>query len=332
MSSETSTLPPPLAPTATPPGMSSIGFLEPQALIDASGERRFVPPAWPVLLIAAALILTSSSIDAGRTTHWGQLVLFIGLTVVYIAHYLVRGAIARSMAAEVAAVNTLEELVQLRRWPEAADLAQKILSRPMYLRDRRMAALMSLATLLTRYHRFEDARIVHEYLLAGGDAGLLPDASTGHSIRVARAMGMLREDHLVDADKAMSDLRREVNRARDEVRRERGNEAALEVQSAGLVLLELYRDVKTRHYEEACEIFDRSIDMLRRQLGLRIADAWVLVAAARDGLGQADAARTAYENATTLAPAIELHRRYPETQALADRYAAVPWPTKAGAA
>jgi tetratricopeptide (TPR) repeat protein len=123
-----------------------------------------------------------------------------------------------------------------------------------------------------------------------------------------------------------------VNRARDEVRRERGAEAALEVQSAGLVLLELYRDVKTRHYEEACENFDRSLAMLRQQLGLRVADAWVLVAAARDGLGQTEAARLAYENATTLAPALELQRRYPETQALADRYVAATWPAKAGQA
>jgi tetratricopeptide (TPR) repeat protein len=332
MSSETTTLPTHPAPTAMPPAGASAGFLEPDALILASGERRFVPPAWPVLLIAFALILGSSSLDSGGNAQWGQVVVFAGLTVLWVGHGILRRSVGRSIAAEVAAVTTLEELIQLRRWPEAADLAQKVLSRPMYLRERRMAALVSLATLLTRYHRFSDARIVHEYLLAGGDGALMPDASTSHSLRVARAMGMLREDHLVDADKAMSDLRREVNRARDEVRRERGAEAALEVQSAGLVLLELYRDVKTRHYEEACENFDRSLAMLRQQLGLRVADAWVLVAAARDGLGQTEAARLAYENATTLAPALELQRRYPETQALADRYVAATWPAKAGQA
>ena len=73
----------------------------------------------------------------------------------------------------------------------------------------------------------------------------------------------------------------------------------------------------------------RWLPVMRHQLGMRVADAWVLVAAARDGLGQTDAARAAYENATSLAPAIELHRRYPDTQPLATRYPSAAFPTKA---
>jgi tetratricopeptide (TPR) repeat protein len=300
-------------------------FLDPRGLIDASDGQRFVPPAWPVLFIAMALVVASASLS-GPNAGGAQAAVVVGLVVAWCGHFLVRRSIGRAIAAEVQAVNAIEELVQLRRWMEAADLVQRVLSRPMYLRERRLTALLCLATLLTRYHRFADARVVHDYLLQNGGS----DINAAHSIRVARAMGMLREDYLVDADKAMNDLRREVNRARDEVRRHRGGEAADDVQSAGLALLELYRDVKTRHYEEAVQGFERSLPILREQLGMRVADAWLLVAAARHGLGQTDAARIAYTNATALAPAVELHRRYPEASALAEIYSAPATPAKAG--
>ena len=38
-------------------------------------------------------------------------------------------------------------------------------------------------------------------------------AAQAHGLRLARAMAMLREDHLFDADRAISELRRQVSRA-----------------------------------------------------------------------------------------------------------------------
>lgn len=325
------------APTTTPIDLTTPGtvpvapvFLDPQALLDASAGQRFVPPAWPVLFVAIGLVFASASL-AGPNAGPETAVIIVGLLAVWTTHYAVRRAVGRGIAAEIQAVNALEELVLLRRWPEAADLVQRILSRPMYLRERRLTSLKALASILNRYHRFADARIVMDYLLSD-ESGFDADASTAHSIRVSRGIGMLREDFLVDADKAMSDLRREVNRARDEMRRLRGPEAAGEIQSAGLALLELYRDVKTGHYQEACDGFEKSMPIMRDQLGMRIADAWVLVAAARHALGRIDAAQTAYTNATALSPPVELHRRYPETIGLVEKYAATQSPAKAGAA
>ena len=130
------------------------------------------------------------------------------------------------------------------------------------------------------------------------------DANTDHALRLGRAMAMLREDHLVDADRALGELRRMTGGA----------------ESAGLALIEIYRDVKTGHPDEAIQIFDETLPVLREQLGHRVADAYVLVARAYDLLNRQPEARQAYESATILAPPAELHRRYPETAALIERY------------
>ncbi len=162
---------------------------------------------------------------------------------------------------------------------------------------------------------------------------------------------MLRDDHLVDADRLMGELKRDVNRARDAARREhqlRENEQQLaatdpashgatrfeensldgvmahkpsDIDSAGLALLDIYRDIKTGHYAEAIAEFEARRNPMRQQLGHRVADGWVLVARAHDALGQTHEAASAYRRATLLCPAIELHRRYPETAQLAQTYA-----------
>ena len=117
---------------------------------------------------------------------------------------------------------------------------------------------------------------------------------------------MLREDHLFDADRALAELRRTV--------------ASAGVESAGLALVEIYRDVKTGHPDEAVQIFEQRLPVMRDQLGHRVADAYALAARAYDLLGREAEARDAYEKATLLAPPPELSRRYPEVQKLEGRY------------
>lgn len=92
------------------------------------------------------------------------------------------------------------------------------------------------------------------------------------------------------------------------------------MESAGLALVEIYRDVKTGHPAEAVEMFENRLPVLRRQLSHRVADAWGLVARAYDLLDRRQEAQTAYENATILMPLGELVRRYPEIEAMASRY------------
>jgi tetratricopeptide (TPR) repeat protein len=211
---------------------------------------------------------------------------------------------------EMKRVEALEELVQLRRWPEAAAMVRQVLSQPTRTPQARIQALIFLSGVLARYHRFEDAIAVHNHLLQTVNF----DDLTAHGIRLGRAMAMLREDHLVDADGAISELRRHAQ-GRD---------------SAGLALVELYRDVKTGHPAEAIERFNAALPLFRQQLGHRAGDAYALVARAYDMLGRSDEARDAYEKGTLLTAVSEMNRRYPEVAALATKYSPAVAPAETG--
>jgi tetratricopeptide (TPR) repeat protein len=197
-------------------------------------------------------------------------------------------------------VEAIEELVQLRRWDQAGMALQLFLSTPARSARARAQALIYLASVLARHSRFEDALAVQNYLLEHD----LVDDGTGYGLRLGRAMAMLHEDHLVDAHQAISDLRR----------------GGASDHSGGLALVEIYRDVKTGHPNEAIELFSAKLPLMQQQLGHRVADAHALVARAYDQLGREAEARAAYERATLLSPVSELARRYPEVAKLADKY------------
>jgi hypothetical protein len=258
----------------------------------------------------------------------------------------------RGQRREQAQLETIEELIQLRRWPQAGITLQGLLSEPARTPWGRVQALIYLSGILARYHRFTDAISVQDYLLENTNL----DGRTVHSLQLGRAMAMLREDHLVDADEAISELRKQAFRA-SERRGQSGDdiadenegpsvtpvqlnpplEAALKPllnagrsprthESAGLALVEIYRDVKTGHPNEAVATFEEKLPILRQQLGHRLADAYVLVARAYDFMNKPAEAAVMYDRATLLAPAAELHRRYPEAAVLGTKYPAAPAP------
>jgi len=206
---------------------------------------------------------------------------------------------------EQAAVSSIAELVQLRRWPESALALQQFLSRPTRTHPFRAEAIVYLGAVLSRYHRFDDAIVVHNYLL---EHELLNEGSA-YGVRIGRAMAMLREDHLFDADRAISELRRIGPK-----------------DSAGFALVEIYRDVLTGHPEDAIGIFVEKLPVLREQLGHRLGDVYALVARAYDLLDRKTEAADAFRRATLLAPIVELCRRYPEVQKLLGRYEPAPAP------
>lgn len=216
---------------------------------------------------------------------------------------------ARALQAEQNQLSTIEELVQLRHWPQAAWAVQSFLSQSARLFSSRAQALLYLAMVLTRYHRFEESVEVYDYVIAE-----IPlDDAAAHAVRLGRAMSLLREENLLDADRAISELRRDS----------RGTE------SPGLALVEIYRDVKTGHPTEALEMFDARLPVMRRQLGHRLADVWALAARAYDLLGRTAEAKAAFDNATLLAPLAELIRRYPEVSAMVPRFTPAPAPVEA---
>jgi len=289
-------------------------FLDVPALIERSQPH----PRVGLFGYAAGLFLLVVVTSAYVTSRSPQLeglvdalskIAFVGIMT---ALALTTSWLVKRQREEMRRIESLEELVQLRRWPEAAAEAEALLSHPTRTPQARAQALIFLSSILARYGRFADAITVHDHLLDT----IRFDDSTAHGIRLGRAMAMLREDHLVDADRAISELRR----------------SAGDRESAGLALVQLYRDVKTGHPSEAIEHFTESLPAFRSQLGHRTGDAYVLLAKAYDLLGRADEARAAYENATLLAAVSELNRRYPEVASLATKYSPAAPPPEVAAA
>jgi len=247
-------------------------------------------------------------------------VLMIGLIV---SMGVITWLAVKAQRTEQLQLEAAEELVTLRRWPQAAVLLEGMLSVPMRSPGGRVQALIYLTSVLARYHRFEDAIAVQNHLMEH----IVLDDSTTHALRLGRAMAMLREDHLFDADRAIADLRRATRRADESA--DGGATSGPGFESAGLALIEIYRDVKTGHPEEAIGLVNAKLPILRQQLGHRVGDAYALLARAYDLQGKTPEAQDAFEKATTLAPVSELVRRYPEVATLGDRYRAAPAPAEA---
>jgi tetratricopeptide (TPR) repeat protein len=296
-----------------PPPEPGPAFLNVPALLESSMPRARVSWFWYaaggfLLVVLSATLLSGHSETGKKLVDALSALLMVGL----IAGMMVMTVLTvRRHRAEQEQVEAASELVQLRRWPQAALLLQDVLSRPARGVGPRSQALIYLGAVLARYHRFADAMAVYDHLL---DHNLV-EGGTAYGLRLGRVMAMLREDHLFDADRAIAELRR------------LGNSAG--VDSGGLALVEIYRDVKTGHPDEAVAIFEDKLPVLRDQLGHRVADAYALAARAYDLLGRETEAQDAYTRATLLAPLIELHRRYPDVEKLAGRYQPAPAPAEA---
>ena len=288
----------------------STNFLDVHELIERSQPRPrvawFAYAAGIFLLVVVASALVNARVPGAK----GVVDLFSKLAMVgiIVGMSMLMHFVVRRQREEMRQVEALEELVQLRRWPDAALLVRGMLSTPTRTPQARAQALIFLASILARYHRFEDAIAVHNHLLDS----ISFDEATAHGIRLGRAMAMLREDHLVDADRAISELRR-TSQGRP---------------SAGLALVELYRDVKTGHPTEAIEHFHESLPLFQKQLGHRTGDAYALLAKAYDMRGKETHAAAAYEKATHLTAVSELNRRYPEVATLSAKYPAAETPSE----
>ena len=277
-------------------------FLDVPRLLESSQPRVRVGLFWYAAGFFLLVVMVSAYLSAVSTTLAAamQLLSAMAMMGIMVGMGMLTFTMARRQQAEGQRLVAVEELMQLRRWGEAAVILEGMLSEPMRAPQHRVQALIYLATVLARYHRFPDAIIVQEHLLEH----VRLDPGTEQGLKLARVMSMLQEDHLVDADRAMAELRR----------------GDAERQSAGLALLDIYRDVKTGHPDEAVEIFQERLPALRDQLGHRAGDAYYLAAKAYDLLGRGTEAARAFERATLLQPLVELQRRYPEAASLSEKY------------
>lgn len=286
------------------------GFLDVPRLLERSAGRPRGAGLWylAIVLLLVALISAAGSRAGGQGA---VLEVLAGLLTFGLAGAMgfAMWRMARSAQGEQRQLEAVEELMQLRRWGESAALLEGVLSRPMRTPQARFQGLVFLAAVLARYHRFGDAVQVYDHLM-----DVYPvDGEVSLGLRLGRAMAMLHDDRLFDVDRAINELRRAEGAG----------------ESGGLALLEIYRDVKTGHPQEAIELFDRRRDVMRRQLGHRFGDALALAARAHDLAGDEAQARSLYADATTLTPEEELQRRYPELAPLAGRYPARGFPAEA---
>ena len=295
---------------APQPPISEPSFLDPQELIERSQPAPRAGGFWYV--VGGFFFVVMISTYAGNQSPQLQAVVrliggvtMIGLMMVMSAFTWITVSRQRE---EQRRLDSLEELVQLRRWPESAMMLQELLSKPTRSPSARVQGLVYLTVVLARYHRYADTILVQEHLLDTIDM----DPGTVYALQLGRAMSMLQQDHLVDANQAIRDLHRVENSG----------------ESAGLALIEIYRDVKTGHPGEAIEMFNDKLALLRRQLGHRVADAWALVAKAYDMIGRDENAREAYTNATLLAPIAEISRKYTEVASLTGKYQPAPAPAE----
>lgn len=276
--------------------------LDVQALLEISEAQPRVPWTWYAIGVGVLLAAMNRGF-AGQSKEMDAAInalCAIAMTAVLVALIAISFANVRAVRAQHQRLDQVAEMIQLRRWQEAAAILRQMLSKPALNPQFRAQALVYFSVTLSRYDRFDDAIAIQEHLL---DHDLV-DPVSAFGLRIARTMAMLRQDRLFDADRAISELRR----------------APGAEESAGLALVEIYRDVKTGHPVEAIEIFTKRLQQLRDQLGHRVADAWALIARAHDLLGQEEEARQAINNATLLAPPAELLRRYPELDKLTAQY------------
>jgi tetratricopeptide (TPR) repeat protein len=304
----------------------AIGFLDVQALLERSLPRRSPLRGVYLLGLFILVVLTSAfvsaqSADAANLVRGLSAIAMIGVMA---GLFIYSWHIAKQHRAEQLQLEAIEELVTLRRWPQAALLLQAMLGQPTRSPHARVQALIYLAGVLARYHRFDDAIAVQDHLLEAVNM----DESTAYGLRLGRAMAMLREDHLFDADRAIADLKRRIGRE-NSVESESNNALPQVTESAGLALIEMYRDVKTGHPTEALDTLAARLPAMRRQLSHRVADAWALAAKAHDLLGQETEAQTAFENATLLSPMSEMIRRYPEIASIVPKYKPATAPAEA---
>jgi hypothetical protein len=291
--------------TPTPPRQ----MLDVPTLLEASQPVARAPWAWFGFLFLGGLAITGTLYrPSGPQAAGAQALLNLLLFSLLAGMFALTMFTNRSVLREQAALTRAGELLQLRRWPEAARLLDETLSSPMRSHPGRLQALAFLAALLARYHRFGEAIEVYEHVLSV--QGL--DPGTVHGLKLGRALAQLRDDRLYDADRSLADLRRVA-----------GSE------SPGLELVELYREFKTGHARDAVERFNRCLPLLKRGLGHRCADAWSLAAGANHVLGEAAAAQRCWTIATALMPPLELTQRFPELAAVASACQPCPTPPEA---
>src|SRR4051812_44827784 len=102
-----------------------------------------------LLIVMVSAYATSQSPQLKGLIDLASMLAMIGLMV---AMAMITSAAVRRQRDEMRRVEALEELIQLRRRPEAATLSQGMLSQPTRTPQARVQALLFFSSILARYH------------------------------------------------------------------------------------------------------------------------------------------------------------------------------------
>jgi tetratricopeptide (TPR) repeat protein len=286
------------------------------------GPLRFVRPGTAMWLVLAALVVMVLPIEPGVR---------VGLEMVlwsaFIAVIVYLWSFVRSLRTESNRLDQVEDLLAMKRYMEVGIELEQIMSGPMRIDQHRLRAMVLLATTLARCGRFEDALAIYNQLVEVERVA----GPSGAMVKMGRAMAMLQTDHLYDADRAINDLRRLIDRggAGEELQQLEPDAPVIPPDAlsiSALRLVELYRDVKTGHADEAIKLFESNLPLMTTGLGHRVGEAYALVAVAYDRLGNTDAARARFLDGTALQGVGDILNRYPEVRPLITKYAPTPVP------
>lgn len=280
----------------------------PEQLLASSAVRPRLPIV-PVLMVAAVAtaigLWQTSAPTQGAEAARAVLAMVVPLGLLGIA-VAVGSSMRRRILREQQTVEEAEGSIRFRRYDRALWLLLGVLSGAMISPFQRARALGMYVAVLGRLGRHEQTVKLVEMML---EEGVL--LSTVPALRTVRIHALLREDRLVDADRAITELKRSGRE---------GHTGAL------LALAEAYRDVRTGHGGDLLEAHDRRRAVVASEIGTRVADLYALAAwAARRG-GDIDKARQFWRRATLLGIERELVERYPELSDVARELPAEPLP------
>lgn len=298
-------MPPPMIPPPTGVVLPSY-----EEVMAASAVRPRMP-VLPILAIITVVMVASAfvsdpTVPAARMAQWALAIMFP----------LVTGAAAVGWGAyqagrlrdEEAAVEQIEGAVRMRRFDMASWQLLAVLSHPMLSPMNRARALGAFLTTLARIGRFDESALMVDAMLAEGvPMGMVAP------LRAVKAYVLLREDRLVDADRAVTDIRK---MGRD------GFSGAV------LALAETYREVRTGHTEDLLAAHDKRRIAVAEELGHRVSDLDALAAWAAMTRKDDNLAKRLWRRATIVGQIGELVDRYPELKEVASRFTASPVPAE----
>jgi tetratricopeptide (TPR) repeat protein len=280
-----------------------------QAHLRRCGPRRTVQPR-QILLSICVIALAIWMLGAGHPllslVPW---LLLVGLLI----YMSVR---ARRQQTLLRQVRRISELAMLRRSVEALRAAWQLLPSLSAMPQAHGQVVTVLTSVLAHLRAYETALVACDYLLPH----IPPDHPASYMIRAQRLLALLHTDRLTDADDAIRNLR----------------SAGLDPLSAAMLrTAELYRQIITRHNEDAAASADDAIASLQ-PLGVDAGFGYALLATAYFRLDDAEHARAWWRRATLLLPPAAIFDALPETSPLADLpasptvhqflRAAPPWP------